>query len=97
EPQTVVDWRLRWRDRAVVLISSLGLEPQVDVATDPFMGRGGRMLAASQRQQELKFELSVPIAGAPYAVASFNYHQDHFACAYGLELAGGEPVHTACL
>ena len=38
------------------------------------------MLAANQREQELKFELLVQIAGdEPTAVASFNYHQDHFA------------------
>ena len=47
---------------------------------DPFFGRSGRMLAASQREQALKFEVLVPIAGPePTAVASFNYHQDHFA------------------
>ena len=40
----------------------------------------GRMLAANQREQALKFEMLVPIAGpTPTAVASFNYHQDHFA------------------
>ena len=56
------------------------------------------MLAASQREQELKFELIVPIAGPePTAVASFNYHQDHFASAYGIELADGARAHTACL
>ena len=58
----------------------VGLDAEFDVATDPFFGRSGRMLAASQRQQELKFEILVPIAGPePTAVASFNYHQDHFA------------------
>ena len=33
----------------------------------------------------------------PTAVASFNYHQDHFASAYGLRLVGGTEAHTACL
>jgi hypothetical protein len=56
------------------------------------------MLAASQRQQALKFEILVPIAGPePTAVASFNYHREHFAEAHGLELAGGGVAHTACL
>jgi seryl-tRNA synthetase len=56
------------------------------------------MLAASQRQQELKFEILVPIAGPePTAVASFNYHREHFAETYGIELAGGGVAHTACL
>jgi seryl-tRNA synthetase len=38
------------------------------------------------------------IAGPePTAVASFNYHQEHFASVYGLELADGSEAHTACL
>ncbi len=71
--------------------AALGLEVELDVATDPFFGRSGRMLAASQREQQLKFEVLTQIAGPePTAVASFNYHQDHFASAYGIELADGE-------
>ena len=45
EPETVADWRERWRDRAVELLRGLGLEADFDVATDPFFGRSGRMLA----------------------------------------------------
>jgi hypothetical protein len=33
----------------------------VDVANDPFFGRAGRIMASSQRDQGLKFELLVPI------------------------------------
>ena len=98
EPETVVDWRDAWRDRAVGLLASLGLAPVADVAADPFFGRQGRMLAASQREQALKFEVLVHIAGPePTAVASFNYHHDHFAATYGLRLADGGVAHTACL
>jgi seryl-tRNA synthetase len=98
EPETVQAWRDSWRDRAVELLRGLGLEVALDVATDPFFGRSGRMLAASQREQQLKFEVLVQIAGPePTAVASFNYHQDHFASAYGLALADGTEAHTACL
>jgi len=98
EPEAVQAWREDWRDRAVELLSKVGLEVALDVATDPFFGRSGRMLAASQREQELKFEVVALIAGSePTAVASFNYHQDHFASAYGIELADGGIAHTACL
>jgi len=98
EPDAVAAWRDAWRDRALDLLCGLGLDARLDVASDPFFGRGGRMLAASQRQQALKFEIVVPIAGAePTAVASFNYHQDHFGHAHGLTLADGEGAHTACL
>jgi seryl-tRNA synthetase len=56
------------------------------------------MLAANQRSQELKLELLVAIAGdEPTAVASFNYHQDHFAAIYGLAQHDGDVAHTACL
>jgi seryl-tRNA synthetase len=98
EAEAVGAWRERWRERAVGLLRELGLEAQLEVAADPFFGRSGRMLAASQREQELKFEVLVPIAGEqPTAVASFNYHQDHFASAYGIELADGSGAHSACL
>jgi seryl-tRNA synthetase len=98
EPDTVRAWRDAWRDRALELLSGLGLEVELDVATDPFYGRSGRMLAASQREQRLKFEVLTEIAGPePTAVASFNYHQKHFAAAFGIELEDGSCAHTACL
>ena len=54
--------------------------PRSDVASDPFFGRSGRMLARSQRSQALKFEIGVPIGGdEPTAVASFNCHREHFS------------------
>jgi seryl-tRNA synthetase len=98
EPETVQAWRETWRNRAVELLSTLGLKVQLEVANDPFFGRSGRMLAASQREQQLKFEVVTEIAGPePTAVASFNYHQDHFASAYGIRLGNGTEAHTACL
>ncbi len=98
EPETVQAWREVWRNRAVELLGTIGLEVQLEIATDPFFGRSGRMLAASQREQQLKFEVVTQIAGPePTAVASFNYHQDHFASAYGIKLADGTEAHTACL
>jgi seryl-tRNA synthetase len=99
EPDTVAEWRDSWRDRSVELLRSVGLDADFDVATDPFFGRSGRLLARSQRAQELKFEVLVQIAGPePTAVASFNYHQDHFSSTYGIEMDGEEgTAHTACL
>ena len=56
------------------------------------------MLAANQRSQELKFEILVQIAGPePTAVASFNYHQEHFSGRYDIRMADGAMAHTACL
>jgi seryl-tRNA synthetase len=98
EPETVQSWRDAWRDRALELLRGLGLDAEFDVAADPFFGRAGRMLASSQKEQELKFEILVPIADPDKtAVASFNYHQDHFSALYGITTADGQPAHTACL
>lgn len=98
EPETVLAWRNTWRERAMDILSRVGLQPEQAVANDPFFGRTGRMLAANQRAEELKFELLVSVAGpSPTAVASFNYHQDHFTQTYGITMASGVPAHTACL
>jgi seryl-tRNA synthetase len=99
EPDTVAAWRDAWRDRSVELLTAVGLEARFDVASDPFFGRSGRLLARSQRAQALKFEVLVQIAGPePTAVASFNYHQDYFSSTYGIAMVnGGGSAHTACL
>jgi seryl-tRNA synthetase len=97
-PQAVLAWRDAWSQRGLGLLRRLGLAAERDTASDPFFGRAGRMLAANQQDQQLKFELLVPIAGdEPTAVASFNYHEEHFSGIFGITLADGGPVHTACL
>jgi seryl-tRNA synthetase len=97
DAETVTQWRLGWRSRAEDLLRSLGLELEMDIANDPFFGRTGRLLAAQQRDQELKWELLSPVAGNPTAIASSNYHQDHMGHTYGLQTADGEPGHTGCM
>lgn len=95
---TVIAWRQGWRARAEELLRSLGLELELDVANDPFFGRTGRLLAAQQREQELKWELLAPVAGSkPTAIASSNYHQDHFGEIYEITTAEGETAHTGCM
>lgn len=98
EADAVAAWRTEWAQRAVELLRGLGLDAQLENASDPFFGRAGRLLAASQSAEELKWELMIPIAGPePTACASFNYHLDRFAETWGLELADGSPAHTACI
>src|SRR3954462_1849531 len=83
EPEVVQTWRDGWRDRALALLRRLGLAANFDVANHPFFGPAGRMMAPSQREQALKFEILLQIAGdEPTAIASFNYHQDHFTGIY---------------
>jgi seryl-tRNA synthetase len=99
EPDTVAEWRDAWRDRSVELLRAVGLDASFDVASDPFFGRSGRLLARSQKAQALKFEVLIQIAGPePTACASFNYHQDHFTATYGIVMDAAETTaHTACL
>ena len=98
-PDTVIQWRDQWLDRGVTLLRALELPATPDVAADPFFGRGGKMLAAGQIEQKLKFEVLIPVISAenPTACCSFNYHQDKFGSAFDIKLPDGETAHTACL
>jgi len=81
----VLEFRQTWLQRAQDLISRVGLPYHVDIANDPFFGRGGKLMAITQREQQLKLELLVPITSVeqPTACVSFNYHQDQFGQAFG--------------
>jgi len=98
-PETVVAWRDHWLARGVELLESLELPAKADVAADPFFGRGGKILAAGQIEQKLKFEVLIPVVSLenPTACCSFNYHQDKFGSAFGIKLPDGETAHSACL
>jgi seryl-tRNA synthetase len=98
EAETVIAWREEWSRRGVELLRGLGLEAELEVASDPFFGRHGRLLAANQSAEELKWELAVPIAGPePTACASFNYHLDRFGQTWGLRMQDGTTAHTGCV
>ncbi len=98
-PQEIVEYRERWLARAPAIAADLSLPHAIDVASDPFFGRVGQMMAVSQRQQALKFEMLIPYhAGAtPTACMSFNYHRDHFGQVWSMHDQHGEPAHTSCV
>jgi seryl-tRNA synthetase len=98
-PDEVLAWRDDWLQRALALLRGLGLPAEPDVASDPFFGRAGRMMAASQREQRLKFEIVVPVISdaQPTAICSFNWHQEHFTSALGIRRSEERVAHTACL
>ncbi len=95
----VVAWRDMWLQRGLDLLTSLGLPARADLASDPFFGRTGKMLATSQIEQKLKFEVLVPVISleAPTAVCSFNYHQQNFGSKFDVRTHDGEVASTACL
>ena len=97
--QQVMDFRQLWLDRGQKLMASLNVPLKIEVANDPFFGRAGKMLAVNQRDQNLKFELLIPITSEtqPTACLSFNYHQDHFGQLWHLKTDAGEVAHTACV
>jgi seryl-tRNA synthetase len=92
-------FRNEWIERAKGLADVLGLSYTIDLASDPFFGRGGQIVAASQLEQALKFELLIPVHSTekPTACMSFNYHQDHFGLTWDLNSQSGEPAHTGCV
>ena len=95
----VTEFRQTWMDRGVQMMDEVGLAVEIDIANDPFFGRAGKMLANNQRDQNLKFELLIPITSTanPTACMSFNYHQDAFGTKWGLNLEDGSVAHTACV
>ena len=98
-PDDVVAWRDAWLERGLGLLQALQLPVQSDVASDPFFGRAGKMMAASQVEQRLKFEILCPVISVekPTAICSFNWHQDHFSSVFGIRNADDSIAHTACL
>jgi seryl-tRNA synthetase len=98
-PPEILEFRENWMARAPQLAADLALPYAIDVANDPFFGRVGQVMAVSQRQQALKFELLIPYyAGAPpTACMSFNYHREHFGQVWSIHDARGELAHTSCV
>jgi seryl-tRNA synthetase len=98
-PEQIVAFRQMWIERGTALIESLGLPVTIDVANDPFFGRGGKIVADSQREQKLKFELLIPVNSAENLTAclSFNYHMDHFGEIWDIKQNDGSVAHTGCV
>jgi seryl-tRNA synthetase len=98
-PDGALAFRDSWLERGFGLMSALGLEVERVVANDPFFGRAGRMLAANQRNEELKFEIVSPINSAEHrtAIVSCNWHRDHLTSRFGIEMANGEVANSACV
>jgi seryl-tRNA synthetase len=98
-PEQALEHRDYWLDRGEEMLRAVGLDVKRVVANDPFFGRGGKLMAATQREQDLKFELVVPIASEekPTAIFSSNYHMDHFAHVFDIKTSDGKCAHTACV
>ncbi len=95
----VLAFRAGWLDRTLSMAATLGLAARLEIASDPFFGREGLILAASQIQQALKYELQVDILAGqkPTACMSCNYHRDHFGNIWNIRDRAGDVQHTACV
>jgi seryl-tRNA synthetase len=98
-PEAARGFRERWMARAHDIAGRLGLPHEIAPASDPFFGRVGKMMAMSQVEQSLKFELLIPVRSAaePTACMSFNCHLDKFSEIWPLRTDDGEAAHTACV
>jgi seryl-tRNA synthetase len=98
-PQQVLRFRSEWIERGRTMAMRMGLTFSTAVASDPFFGRGGQLAAKSQAEQELKFELLIPVRSesSPTACMSFNYHQDHFGTTWGMASGAGSTAHSVCV
>jgi seryl-tRNA synthetase len=98
-PAAAFDFRKRWLGRAENMVQQLCLPYRLAPASDPFFGRVGQMMALSQVEQELKFEMLIPVMSPenPTACMSFNYHQDHFGEIWNMRTTDGALAHTACV
>ncbi|MCU0634445.1 MAG: amino acid--[acyl-carrier-protein] ligase [Gemmatimonadaceae bacterium] len=93
-----IAFRDRWLTQGERFLASLGLDVRVVVANDPFFGRRGKMLAASQRDRALKYEIVATVGNAdrPTAIASANCHETYFGEQFRITTAGLEVASTAC-
>ena len=98
-PEEITAFRDSWMSRARKLADELELPYSIEVANDPFFGRVGQIMAVSQIQQALKFELLIPYhaQAKPTACMSFNYHREHFGQVWGLQDSRDELAHTGCV
>ncbi len=98
-PESARAFRDEWLEQSQQMMDDLGLDVTPDVANDPFFGRAGSILAASQRESALKFELLATVSSAeqPTAIVSCNCHLDHLTTPFAITAAGGGEAHSACV
>lgn len=98
-PEQAIEFRHDWLARSESMMRALALPYEFDVANDPFFGRGGKIMAQSQRAQQLKFEVRIPMGEPmqPVACLSFNLHKDFFGKRWHLQTADGEIAHSSCV
>lgn len=81
----------RAKDRVLALCAELGLDVQVEVATDPFFDKN----SGKARMQRL-FPVKEEFVVNGLAIGSVNYHRNFFGERCSIQ-AGDDTAHTSCL
>jgi seryl-tRNA synthetase len=86
-----------WLQRGAQLLEQLGLSVETVPANDPFFGRAGKLMSASQREKEAKFELVAEITSStPGAISSGNDHGVHFGEEFHITIPTGVTANSSC-
>jgi seryl-tRNA synthetase len=93
------DFVKRERDLAIQrlreLVEHWGLASWLETANDPFFTNDFAVKAAFQRQNDMKYELRMPLAQGSVAAASSNFHSVTFGKAFNIT-SNKRPVCTGC-
>lgn len=90
-------WRDRRADVAIEMFARLGMTAEKELATDPFFRPLKRVMAPSQIEQQLKYELVVPVTeDRRIAIASANLHKDHLCHRFEIHGEDGEIATSTC-
>ncbi len=99
-PEDAQTYRDEWLGVAVDTLASLDLPVRAVAANDPFFGRAGKLLIATQLLDNAKVEIVVPIYGdlhAGTAIASANCQRESLTTKFDIRTPDGELAHGACL
>lgn len=95
-PEFVKRERQRSIDLLHQLVDSWGLASWMETANDPFFTNDFEVKAAFQRQNDMKYELRMPLAVGSVAAASSNFHAVTFGKAFDIKYKT-RPACTGCI
>lgn len=97
--EDVLNSRERFMRKVFAFVETLGMSGFCEVGNDPFFcGTDTSERIWSQRLLELKYELRLDVApDRTIAVGSFNFHDDLFGKAFGIDHGANGPVRSGCV
>jgi seryl-tRNA synthetase len=97
-PELVEQERQHWMKRVCDFAGSIGLNGEIEIASDPFFGDAGRGRKLLQKLKELKYEFCVVMPDdSKLALASFNLHEAFFTSRFAIKLRGTSKTHSGCV